>query len=298
MPIQIRKKILYMLSKEILYLPHGTKMKTIADHVRIQLNERIKTLKRPVKDFFFLTAFLDTSTNDEAIHVFRSDNYPYLKRTLINIVKNNEKEIDNILNAYPKWHFNEKSAYENFLISNKKDFCRLLKNKKFKKLYAAVPGRLWLKGLLLLFMVLKKVYGKNKEKAINKILENDDYHKTLKEIHGVGPKLALWSITNVDGSRFVIDVQIAKTLKKIGLPGFGGSTKTYSFRKVDETWTGLFGKKNKSNEWNKFNRNNFKKLFSQYSFKDVDYQYLKFIITQTFWFYGRDRCLTIDVLPK
>lgn len=283
-----------MLSEEVLYLPHGAKRKTIADHVRIQLNERIKTQKKTVKDFSFLTAFLDASTSDEGMQVFKTNN-PDLKKTLVNIAQNNKAGIDNILKAYQKWPFNEKSAYEKFLKRNRDDFNKLLKNEKFKKLYETVPGRLWLKGLLLLFMILKEVYAANQGIAINKILD-DDYHKTLKRIRGVGPKLALWSITNVDGSRFVIDGQIAKTLKKIRLQGFGSRSKQYSFKQVEDTWKKLFGVKNENDEWKNFGKNDFKELFSKYGFKEKDYQYLKFIITQTFWFYGRDRCLMLKKL--
>jgi hypothetical protein len=283
----MRTTLEHILEQEVLYTPHSNQKEAIACHVKKQLNERIKGNN---KDLYFLTAFLDVSTQDEAIQSFRKDN-PNLKNDLVEIAtkKHHEDQLDRIIKAYQDLNFRRKNAYEILLYNNKKYFLKLLENQEFRRLFETIPGRFWLKGLVLLFLILKKVYKNNCEICIENILQNeqDNFLKDLKRTKGVGDKLARWAITNVDGSRFVIDTQIAKTIRKIR-PDINENQLGSKY--AESIWSELFGENNGG--WVKFNREDFKKIFiDKYKYGRDDYQYLRFIVTQAFWFYGRDRCL-------
>lgn len=298
-----------VLSKQpVLYTPHhSSKKESIAAHVKKQLNKREKGRN---KDFFFLTAFLDVSTQDEATQSFKRDN-PKLKNDLIEIRNKHNEELKGIIKAYEGFDFRIKNAYEQFLDQNRKNFSTLLKNLKFERLFETVPGRFWLKGLVLLFLILEKVYVKNGKICIenigDKLTSNnsnkqEEFLKEIKKIKGVGDKLARWAITNVDGSRFVIDTQIAKTIRKINkkytLKIKENLLTNNASKNAETVWKTLFGSKN-NGDWENFTNEDFNKIFIKtYNYKQGDYQYLMFIVTQTFWFYGRDRCLHYDTFPN
>ncbi|MBI5643292.1 MAG: hypothetical protein HY954_07430 [Deltaproteobacteria bacterium] len=286
---------------EMVYLPHDPEKQIIAYHVKHQLDERLKD-KNADHDHYFLTAFLDRATSDEEIQLFRENN-KNLKKTLIKIrmEKQNVRCIAALLNSYKEAKLNRKSAYDSFLADteNSKNFKTLLEDVDFKRLYDTVPGRFWLGGLMVLFSIVDKIHKWKCDTTICSMIDMFDNNEQFfqknfqgkeNKINGVGDKLALWALTNVNGKSFVIDSQIAKTLNKIGLQGFDGKNKTYGFKKVEKTWSELFGNR-ENGEWENLNKSAFNKIFvTHHKFKPEDYDFLKFIITQTFWFHGRHRC--------
>lgn len=287
----IAEVLKHIISQEVLYSPHGTERQPIAGHVKRQLNERVKATEAGIKDLFFLTAFLDVATADEAIQSFR-EQHPNLKETLIEIATKHEKHIKDLISAYQNGKPSKGDAA--FLEQNKEQFDNLFECDAFKNLYCSVPGRFRLKGLMVLFTVIAEIYQNGNNNIVTLLNGDENFHRRLTNIKGVGDKLSRWAITNIDGRRFVIDVQIAKTLKRIGV-----NNKRLEARNAEEVWQNLFGEFRDGNRAN-FPQQHFNELFvKEYGFETNDYQYLPFIITQAFWFYGRDRCLLLDEkLPR
>lgn len=292
--MSIAEVLNHIILQEVLYSPHGTRRKTIAWHVKRQLNERVKATEAGIKDLFFLTAFLDVATADEAIQCFRQQN-PDLKKILVQIVLTHNNDITDLILAYSG--NNAAANYATFLTKNNQLLVRLLECNAFRNLYDTVPGRFWLKGLMVLFAVIDRIYKNCNQTNIQQLLlaNREQVVGNLEgenKIKDVGDKLSRWAITNVDGSCFVIDEQIAKTLRRIGV----NNIRLVS-RNAEQVWLNLFGAFNDDN-WANFSQKAFKNLFCKvYSFYKTDYKYLKFIVTQAFWFYGRDRCLLLDTPP-
>lgn len=285
-----------ILSQKVIYQPHCNCEVAIGHHVKIQLEERVKTTDKKKKDFFFLTSLLDRNIRDEEVQNLRK-NCPELKTMLLDVIKNNKIEVDSLLNA--EENLTEKFKPKNFLEEHKEIFFQLESNNFFKTIYNNVPKRFKISNILVLFNVMKIIF-QNLNIYISDIISNDDnllLYKNLLSIDGISEKLATWSITNVTGHLFVIDTNISKALKsnnlKDKLPPKLKNKKEVTMKYAQAVWRKFFGRFN-NEEWETYPKSEFVKDFQEYGFSEEDYIYLPFIITQTMWFYGRKQHCAVN----
>jgi hypothetical protein len=97
-------------------------------------------------------------------------------------------------------------------------------------------------------------------------------------------KLANWSISNVSGHWFVVDMHIQKVIDKYlrnTLSSIKIETKTAD--EIFARWFGILDEKN--HEYSQISQERFVNMFPDYL--PMECEYLPFIMTQYLWFHGK-----------
>lgn len=243
---------------------------TIADHVRQQLQDRIIRATPYEKDLYFLTAFLDRSALDVDVQNFRK-NHPYFKEELIQCWN----EDNHVLTKVTQ---NIKSALNGFEVESP----------TLEKIYQDAPGRFKLNQILICLKIIKEIYALDKHKSISSIIPNERQERLLMEyllkLHGVGYKLANWSITNVTGHWFVVDIHIKNSINgylKHTLPNI--KVHADDADKIFSNWFGILNEN--QHQYSLISQNQFISIFPD--FLPSECEYLPFIMTQYLWFHGK-----------
>jgi hypothetical protein len=252
------------------YKFHKSFENTIAHHVREQLQDRIIKATNDEKDLYFLTAFLDRSALDVDVQHFRI-NHPYFKEELIQCWN----EDNHVLTKVTQ---NIESAIDGFEVESP----------TLEKIYQDAPGRFKLNQILVCLKIIKEIYSLNKHKSISQIIPDVKKERDLRDyllrLYGVGYKLANWSITNVTGHWFVIDMHIKNAINeflKHTLPNV--KIHADNADKIFSSWFGILDLN--QHQFSRISKNQFISLFPDFSITEC--QYLPFIMTQYLWFHGK-----------
>jgi len=106
----------------------------------------------------------------------------------------------------------------------------------------------------------------------------------LLKLYGVGYKLANWSITNVTGHYFVVDMHIKNVIDhdlKNTLSGV--EVKAESAVKIFADWFGILNEN--QHQYSRISQKQFIHIFPD--FLPSECEYLPFIMTQYLWFHGK-----------
>jgi len=255
----------------VTYKPHKPEDEnTIAWHARRQLIDRVIQASPMEKDLYFLTAFFDRSALDADVQFFRKNN-PHFKEILLQCWQ----EADEILT---KATGDIKNALNNFEIESP----------TFKELSYHAPGRFKRNQILICLKIINEIYERKHGKTILDIIGSHSQERRLRDylikLHGVGYKIANWSLTNVTGHWFVIDKHIASAINtylKTTVTGLKINADTSD--QIFKNWFGIFDENRKC--YSQLSQENFISVFPDFSPNECEY--LPFIVTQYLWFYGK-----------
>jgi len=263
--------------KKITYEFNEPKHATIASHVKAQLNERILRATRDDKDFFFLTALLDRRVEDQLIQTFRKDNRNF-KKDLLRCWKEAEGALERAIGNIGR------ALADADILRAASD-----RSPTYSKLAASIPGEHRIDQLLACLKIIRDRNDRNGKASIADFVRDIKSERKIKEylrgIHGIGPKLDRWSLTNVTGHWFVIDIHITRVIEKDlrdTLPD-GMSISAENADAIFECWFGSLDEMKK--EYTKFSQSRFTSVFT--GFRPVACERLPFIVTQCLWFYGK-----------
>jgi hypothetical protein len=257
------------------YKFHESSENRIADHVRQQLQDRVIKATPDEKDLFFLTAFLDRNALDNYVQDFRK-NHPYFKEELVQCWNENStvlskvtQNIENTINRFKNGFEIECTPF-------------------MEKLYSEVPGKSKLNQFLICLKIIKDVYKLNKNTNISQTIQNvmQERHlrKYLLSLYGVGYKLANWSITNVTGHWFVIDMHIEKAINEyLKYALLNEKAKADNADKIFSGWFGILDEY--KHQFSLISQKQFTSIFP--NFLPSECEYLPFIMTQYLWFHGK-----------
>lgn len=262
-------------NKNVHYNFHKLSENTISHHVRQQLQDRIINATPDEKDLYFLTAFLDRSALDTDVQNFRN-NHPHFKDELIQC-------------------WNEDSNILTKITSNIESTINLFKNNSetdttptMEKIYYDAPGRFKFNQILICLRIVKDIYKLNKNINISNITQDLAKEKQLRNyllrLYGVHYKLANWSISNVTGHWFVVDMHIQNAIDQYlrnTLSNIRIDAKT-----ADEIFARWFGMLDENNhQYSQISQEQFIDMFPDYL--PMECEYLPFIMTQYLWFHGK-----------
>ncbi len=271
----IGKYIKSITTKNVHYNFHKLSENTIAHHVRQQLHNRIINATPDEKDLYFLTAFLDRSALDSDVQNFRNT-HPHFKDELIQC-------------------WNEDSNIVTRITSNIESTINLFKNDSeiditptMEKIYHDAPGRFKFNQILICLKVVKDIYELSKNTNISHVTQGLAKEKQLRNyllrLYGVHYKLANWSISNVTGHWFVVDMHIQNAINKYlrnTLSNIKIDAKT-----ADEIFARWFGVLDENNhQYSHISQEQFIDMFPDYL--PMECEYLPFIMTQYLWFHGK-----------
>lgn len=266
--------------KKIFYEFHEPTYNTIAQHTKKQLYNRIIKSSPEEKDFYFLTAFLDRSVLDVSIQNFRNDN-PDFKKQLIKCWSESPDKLEILTNRISKKVHKDKLIGE--VVQDSKTFSFLLEN---------VPGRTKTTQLLICLKIINEKYDRKEDLTFDYLCKNKRDEMLLRDyllgIHGIGPKLANWSIANATGHWFVVDLHIEEVLKGVLKNTYkkGRIVKSEYADAIFEDWFGILDEVNRC--YSLLSQDHFVRIFPD--FDKADCGYLPFILTQYLWFYGKNYC--------
>ena len=257
------------------YQFHEPSENTITHHVKRQLRERIVNATPDERDLYFLTAFLDRSALDSDVQEFRK-NHPHLKEELMQCWEEDRDTINNITH-------NIESTVNRF-----KNGFEVECGPTMEKIYLDAPGRFKLNQLLICLRIIKDIYKLNKNMYISQIIPDMNRERQLRnyllKLYGVGYKLANWSITNVTGHYFVVDMHIKNVIDhdlKNTLSGV--EVKAESAVKIFADWFGILNEN--QHQYSRISQKQFIHIFPD--FLPSECEYLPFIMTQYLWFHGK-----------
>jgi hypothetical protein len=162
-------------------------------------------------------------------------------------------------------------------------------SKTFSYLRNALPGRSRDNQLLICLKIINEQYQRQNDITCLELFKNIRQETVMRNyllhIHGVGPKLANWSMTNTTGHWFVIDLHIKKVIME-SLRNTFLKDITISAENADTIFRNWFGILDEGRKcYSEFTQTNFVSVFP--SFERKDCEYLPFIMTQYLWFYGK-----------
>ena len=265
-------------AKKITYEFNSPMHDAISRHVLMQLNERVIKATSEEKDFYFLTALLDRNVPDREVQQFRRTNRDF-KMKLLQCWKDAETELDTIVRNIRQ------------TLSDWKHLGVVSKNSNaFQLLTNTVPGKHGIDQLLVCLKVIRDKYNMDASFHIGNLarglVEEQFLKKYLISIHGVGHKIANWSLTNITGHWFVIDTPNIKPLIQKDLARFlppGLKVEAENADTLFEHWFGTLDEERK--DYSNFSRDRFRETFPDFSRESCEF--LPFIVTQYLWFYGK-----------